>query len=213
MFFQNLYLDWKTVSFFLKISKEIGKAWRKSIARAKRARLTCPRRIFSVSPQSLSMFSASFQTFCLTARPYLNTQKYGLFCSLVFTLNRLWEKNLVFSSIDSIWIACMSMYIFSRARASGAILSNFFEKQWTQNHPQYLSSLAIVDRAKGVTLLPETGLLHITGALYISVRTKIHKMYINKASAHSNLSSWELVVPRLNADWPTECSRQLNQFR
>ena len=28
------------------------------------------------------MFSASFQTFCLTARPYLNTQKYRLFCSL-----------------------------------------------------------------------------------------------------------------------------------
>ena len=39
-------------------------------------------RIFSVSPQSRSLFSASFQTFCLTARPYLNTQKYGLFCSL-----------------------------------------------------------------------------------------------------------------------------------
>jgi len=76
----------------------------------------------------------------------------------------------------------MSMYIFSRPRASRAILSNFFEKQWTQNHPQYLSSLCIVDRAKGVTLLPETGLLHITGALYISVRTTIHKMYINKAS-------------------------------
>ena len=180
MFFQNLYLDCKkvriyvdckTVGIFLKISKEIGKAWRKSLARAKRARLTCLRRIFSVSPQSLSMFSASFQTFCLTSRPYLNTQKYGLFCSLVFTLNRLWEKKLVFSSLDYIWIACMSMYIFSRQRASRAILSNFFEKQWTQNHPQYLS---IVDWAEGVTLLPETGLLHITGALYISVRTKIH---------------------------------------
>ena len=39
-------------------------------------------RIFSVSPQSRSLFSASFQTFCLTARAYLNTQKYGLFCSL-----------------------------------------------------------------------------------------------------------------------------------
>ena len=33
-------------------------------------------------PQSRSLFSASFQTFCLTARAYLNTQKYGLFCSL-----------------------------------------------------------------------------------------------------------------------------------
>ena len=38
--------------------------------------------IFSVSPQSHSPFSASFQTFCLTARAYLNKQKYGLFCSL-----------------------------------------------------------------------------------------------------------------------------------
>ena len=40
-------------------------------------------RIFGVSPQSGSMFSASFQTFCLTARAYFNTQKYGLFCSLI----------------------------------------------------------------------------------------------------------------------------------
>ena len=38
---------------------------------------------FSVSPQSHSPFSASFQTFCLTAHAYLNTQKYGLFCSLL----------------------------------------------------------------------------------------------------------------------------------
>ena len=33
-------LDCKTVGFFLKISKEIGKAWRKSRTRAKRASLT-----------------------------------------------------------------------------------------------------------------------------------------------------------------------------
>ena len=26
--------------------------------------------------------------------------------------------------------------------ASPAIISNFFEKQWTQNHPQYLSGLS-----------------------------------------------------------------------
>ena len=68
-------LDCKTVGFFLKISKEFGKAWRKSLTRAKRASLTRP-------PQSRSLFSALFQTFCLTARAYLNTQKYGLFCSL-----------------------------------------------------------------------------------------------------------------------------------
>ena len=36
-----------------------------------------------IGPQSHSPFSASFHTFCLTARDYLNTQKYGLFCSLI----------------------------------------------------------------------------------------------------------------------------------
>jgi len=35
-------LDCKTVGFFLKISKEIGKAWRKSLTREKRASLTRP---------------------------------------------------------------------------------------------------------------------------------------------------------------------------
>ena len=73
--------------FFLQISKEIGKAWRKSLTSAKRASLTRPtggwgERKKSVSRQSRSLFSASFETFCLTARKYLNTQKYGLFFSL-----------------------------------------------------------------------------------------------------------------------------------
>ena len=67
--------------FFLKIGKEIGKAWHKSLARASHARRACE--IFSVSPQSRCMVSASFQTFYLTARAHLNTQKYGLFCSLI----------------------------------------------------------------------------------------------------------------------------------
>ena len=34
------------------------------------------------TPQSCSLFAASFETVWLTARAYLNTQKYGLFCSL-----------------------------------------------------------------------------------------------------------------------------------
>ena len=38
----NVKLDCKTVVFFLKISKEIGEAWRKSFRRAKRASLTRP---------------------------------------------------------------------------------------------------------------------------------------------------------------------------
>ena len=36
----------------------------------------------TVSSQSRYPFSASLQTFCLTACAYLDTQKYGLFCSL-----------------------------------------------------------------------------------------------------------------------------------
>ena len=43
--------------------------------------------IFSVSPQSRSLFLAPFQTLCFTARTYLNTQKYRLSCSL----ERLWS--------------------------------------------------------------------------------------------------------------------------
>ena len=35
-----LNIDCKTVGFFLKISKEIGNAWRKSLMRANRASLT-----------------------------------------------------------------------------------------------------------------------------------------------------------------------------
>ena len=40
-------------------------------------------RIFSVFRQSCSLFSASLQTFCLSVRASLNTQKYGLSCSLL----------------------------------------------------------------------------------------------------------------------------------
>ena len=89
-------LDCKTVGFFLKISKETGKAWRKSLTRAKRASLTrkaCEAREKSVSPQSRSLFSVLFETFCLTARAYLNRQKYGLFCSLGACSNiDIWNK-------------------------------------------------------------------------------------------------------------------------
>ena len=66
-------LDCKTVGVFLKISKEIGKTWLKNLTRAMRESLTRRARqsYFSVSPQSRSLFSASLQTFCLTARAYL----------------------------------------------------------------------------------------------------------------------------------------------
>ena len=45
-------LDCKTVGFFLKISKEISKAWRKSLTRVKRASLT-PLSVFSLVPELL----------------------------------------------------------------------------------------------------------------------------------------------------------------
>ena len=48
-------IDCKTVCFFLKISREIGKVWRKSLTRAKRASLTG--RVRRLSPVSLSVFS------------------------------------------------------------------------------------------------------------------------------------------------------------
>ena len=51
-------LDCKTVGFFLKVSKEVGKAWRKSNTH-----------------EPHTPFSASFQTFCVTAHAYLNTPK------------------------------------------------------------------------------------------------------------------------------------------
>ena len=80
------FVDCKTVGFFLKISKKKKGKVSVSLTRAKRASLTNPTtREFSVSPQSRSLFSASFQTFCLTARAYLNTQKYRLFCSLLIS--------------------------------------------------------------------------------------------------------------------------------
>ena len=75
-------LDCKTVSFFF--SKSVKKSVKRGVRvlRARSSRASHAH-IFSVSPQSRSLFSASFQTFCLTVRAYLNTQKYGLFCSLV----------------------------------------------------------------------------------------------------------------------------------
>ena len=63
-------------------------------AQASHARRACEARevflAFLASPPSLALcFSASFQTYCLTASAYLNTQKYGLFCSLYRSGKRL----------------------------------------------------------------------------------------------------------------------------
>ena len=71
--------------FFSKsVNKTVKCGVRVLRARSRRAsRRACEaREKKNVPPQFRSLFSASFQTFCLTARAYLNTQKYGLFCSL-----------------------------------------------------------------------------------------------------------------------------------
>ena len=90
-------VDSKTVGFFfLKISKEIGKSCCKNRTREAREphtpgggvrrekkNMQNGQSVFSASlPRSRSLFSVVFQTFCLTTRAYLNTRKYGLFCSL-----------------------------------------------------------------------------------------------------------------------------------
>ena len=63
--------------FLLKISrKKKREVWRDSLTRAKRASECESREKEALSPVSFT-FSALFQTFCLTARAYLNTQKYG----------------------------------------------------------------------------------------------------------------------------------------
>ena len=63
---KQFLLDCKTVGFF---SKSVKKSVKRGV-RVLRARSAQSR------SWSRSLFSASFQTFCLTARAYLNTQKY-----------------------------------------------------------------------------------------------------------------------------------------
>ena len=63
-----------------------SKLVKKSVKRCVRVLRARSARVSHVSPQSRSLFSVSFQTFCLTARAYLNTQKCGLFCSLIVSV-------------------------------------------------------------------------------------------------------------------------------
>ena len=86
-------LDCKTVSFFLKISKEIGKAWRKNLKRAQRASLTRPPR--SVSPQSRSMFSASFD--CSRVLEYAKIRT-------VLQSSSGWHKIILDRGTRQVWI-------------------------------------------------------------------------------------------------------------
>ena len=53
----SFLIDCKTVGLFLKISKEIGKAWRKSLTRAKRASLLEYAKIRTVLQSTFLVFS------------------------------------------------------------------------------------------------------------------------------------------------------------
>ena len=107
-------LDCKTVGFFF--SKSVNKTEKSGVrvlrarsARASHVRRACEaREIKNVSPQFCSLFSASFQTFCLTARAYLNTQKYGLFCSL----QRSQDSQLGVCVLLLVLLRCLSLWRF-----------------------------------------------------------------------------------------------------
>ena len=91
-------LDGKTVGFFFSQNRfSVAEESHARSTRVLQARRACRRekkkRIFSVSPQYRSLFSASLQAFCLTVCAYLNTQKYGLFCSLIITWYLFYGEN------------------------------------------------------------------------------------------------------------------------
>ena len=135
-------VDCKTVGFF---SKSVKKSVKRNfwVLRARSSRASHPRRARSVSPQSRSLFSASFQTFRLTALAYLNTQKYGLFCSLCEKLKLL--HPLVPPSPSQVqycdWecLRSLSIKMWSRGGRGGvalpevqplSLLYRFWQKSW-----------------------------------------------------------------------------------
>ena len=92
-----------------------------------------PRGVFNVSPQSRSLFSASFQTFCLTKGAYLNTQKYELFCSLN-NFSHLWKfrpdipnsfGNILFEKPQN-FKECMSSLAFCHPVSLQFLLTTIF---------------------------------------------------------------------------------------
>ena len=118
-------LDCKTVGFFLTISKEIGKAWRKSLTPAKCASLSLSLSVFILVP-------VTFQTFCLAARAYLNTQKYGLFCSLLTLRFKSSQSHLILTYELRCFIPWLSVLSFCSGNtrtgfgAEGDLVPPFF---------------------------------------------------------------------------------------
>ena len=83
------HLGCKTVGFFLKISKEIGKAWRKSLVRAKRASLTG-----WVKREKKNVFLASLPNLALCFQPCPD---------LLFDCSRVLEYAKIRTVLQSRW--------------------------------------------------------------------------------------------------------------
>ena len=91
-----------------------ARGWEKRVIRTNITYAKRRVRIFSVFPQSRSPFSASFQTFCFTARAFLNTQKYGLFCGLLiysFIHPFTHSHSFIHSSIHSIFFSFLPSFL------------------------------------------------------------------------------------------------------
>ena len=120
------HLDCQTVGFFLKISKEIGKAWRKSLTRAKRAashalracegrekKPDCPFCILWVFLASLHSLTLRFQP---RSRPFVwllaltwiskNTDCFAVYPTFGGRCNRCWKFSCYLSLICSFSNMC-----------------------------------------------------------------------------------------------------------
>ena len=86
---KDKFLDCKTVGFFLKISKEIDKAWRKSLMRTKRTFLTSlPDPKFS-QQRNIKCFDWGKETKCQKKKVQLFIVLFISFCSNYALLQRL----------------------------------------------------------------------------------------------------------------------------
>ena len=98
---------------------------------------------FSVSPQSRYPFSASFQTFCLTARAYLNTQKYAVFETS--------DSRKIHSRSDFDWFSENNAYHRKQPRTSAGKWQKF-QQQLCQGNQCRLRTVFIVS-ARAVTTI------------------------------------------------------------
>ena len=97
----GISLDCKTVGFFLKISKEIGKTWRKSLTRAKRASLTRPTGVWGEAKWAVfkipGFVCKPFLPFFPTPSPlfYLRHFSRGLWLSFLVLCSETARKRLL----------------------------------------------------------------------------------------------------------------------